>query len=248
MDRRLGRLLPHQLPNPTRADPSPKNFPPKGVYGITLGFPRLFRSEGHVPTRYSPVRRSPEGALDLHVLGLPPAFVLSQDQTLKLKVRCRTCLDVRTSAHPIRREPDGVSARCAPFQGNGVRRAVKLTLRSSAEAYGADMPRLDHRMDQAARTSLQSPSISKSVKKQEPTDTAISQAPPAMRPRLRCLPATGACQRQPGRSRRPVGASAPLVGEYIGRWIEACKPFFEKKMRFPQFFRLLYFQFKINRL
>ena len=25
------------------------------------------------------------GALDLHVLGLPPAFVLSQDQTLKLK-------------------------------------------------------------------------------------------------------------------------------------------------------------------
>ena len=26
------------------------------------------------------------GAFDLHVLGLPPAFVLSQDQTLKLKV------------------------------------------------------------------------------------------------------------------------------------------------------------------
>ena len=25
-------------------------------------------------------------AFDLHVLGLPPAFVLSQDQTLKLKV------------------------------------------------------------------------------------------------------------------------------------------------------------------
>ena len=127
----------------------------------------------------------------MHVLGLPPAFVLSQDQTLKLKVRCRTYLDVRTSAHPIRREPDGVSARCAPFQGNGVRRAVKLTLRSSAEAYGADMPRLDHRMDQAARTSLQSPSISKSVKKQEPADTAISQAPPAMHPRLRYLPAAG---------------------------------------------------------
>ena len=26
------------------------------------------------------------GAFDLHVLGLPPAFVLSQDQTLRLKV------------------------------------------------------------------------------------------------------------------------------------------------------------------
>lgn len=27
----------------------------------------------------------PKVALDLHVLGVPPAFVLSQDQTLKLK-------------------------------------------------------------------------------------------------------------------------------------------------------------------
>ena len=27
----------------------------------------------------------PKGAFDLHVLSLPPAFVLSQDQTLKLK-------------------------------------------------------------------------------------------------------------------------------------------------------------------
>ncbi len=35
----------------------------------------------------SPVRRSPPGCpalpLDLHVLGLPPAFTLSQDQTLQ---------------------------------------------------------------------------------------------------------------------------------------------------------------------
>ena len=29
----------------------------------------------------------PKISLDLHVLGLPPAFVLSQDQTLKLKWR-----------------------------------------------------------------------------------------------------------------------------------------------------------------
>ena len=44
------------------------------------------RAEGRSPTCYSPVRRSctPEGALplDLHVLSTPPAFVLSQDQTL----------------------------------------------------------------------------------------------------------------------------------------------------------------------
>ena len=38
------------------------------------------------------IRRCP---LDLHVLGLPPAFVLSQDQTLKLKCRCQHILDVR---------------------------------------------------------------------------------------------------------------------------------------------------------
>ncbi len=42
-----------------------------------------------MPTRYSPVRHSctPEGALpyDLHVLGTPPAFVLSQDQTLQFE-------------------------------------------------------------------------------------------------------------------------------------------------------------------
>ena len=45
-----------------------------------------------MPTRYSPVRRFPEAyidesqfasfSLDLHVLGTPPAFILSQDQTL----------------------------------------------------------------------------------------------------------------------------------------------------------------------
>jgi hypothetical protein len=44
----------------------------------------LFRTKGYVPTCYSPVCHSPCGAFDLHVLGLPPAFVLSQDQTLKL--------------------------------------------------------------------------------------------------------------------------------------------------------------------
>ena len=35
--------------------------------------------------------------LDLHVLGLPPAFVLSQDQTLKLKATLAAILDVEPS-------------------------------------------------------------------------------------------------------------------------------------------------------
>src|SRR5699024_6923236 len=56
---------------------------------------------GRLPTCYSPTRRSfhrrpPEGfclfpALDLHVLVTPPAFVLSQDQTLH-RIRIPTML------------------------------------------------------------------------------------------------------------------------------------------------------------
>ena len=48
--------------------------------------------KGRLLTRYSPVRHCPslplaeasfqEFSFDLHVLGTPPAFVLSQDQTL----------------------------------------------------------------------------------------------------------------------------------------------------------------------
>src|SRR5215471_231203 len=49
--------------------------------------------EGRLPTWYSPVRRFTQGVAplfsrDLHVLGTPPAFVLSQDQTLQLCLEC----------------------------------------------------------------------------------------------------------------------------------------------------------------
>jgi len=46
---------------------------------------------GKLYTRYAPVRRSSAESklsllpLDLHVLGLPLAFILSQDQTLRCK-------------------------------------------------------------------------------------------------------------------------------------------------------------------
>jgi hypothetical protein len=44
---------------------------------------------GRLSTCYSPVRHYlPEGRpFDLHVLSTPPAFVLSQDQTLQTKIR-----------------------------------------------------------------------------------------------------------------------------------------------------------------
>ena len=57
--------------------------------GISTPFGELFRASGQIThvlrTRaplYSPLRAFP---LDLHVLGTPPAFVLSQDQTLQLR-------------------------------------------------------------------------------------------------------------------------------------------------------------------
>ena len=56
---------------------------------VSNGYPS---AKGRLPTRYSPVRRFPSlqstevsirnFSLDLHVLGTPPAFILSQDQTL----------------------------------------------------------------------------------------------------------------------------------------------------------------------
>ena len=83
-DRRLGRPLPHQLPNRTQAAPKAHHcFVPQDICGISPSFPGLSPTSGHIPTRYSPVRRSPCEARDLHVLSMPPAFTLSQDQTLR---------------------------------------------------------------------------------------------------------------------------------------------------------------------
>ena len=44
-----------------------------------------------VPRYYSPVRHAPCGAFDLHVLGTPPAFILSQDQTLSETLQHTVC-------------------------------------------------------------------------------------------------------------------------------------------------------------
>ena len=44
------------------------------------------RQVTHVLLTRPPLRDPKISSLDLHVLGTPPAFVLSQDQTLNLKV------------------------------------------------------------------------------------------------------------------------------------------------------------------
>ena len=88
-DHRLGEPLPHQLANPTRAPPRAINLSPRcysGAYAVLArlspGYPPL---QGRFPRVTHPcATRVLLHAFDLHVLGMPPAFVLSQDQTLNL--------------------------------------------------------------------------------------------------------------------------------------------------------------------
>ena len=104
---RLGRLLPHQLPNGTRAHPKaagPKiptfshSLQRAWSYAVLASLSKRYPPpEGRLPTRYSPVRhftRPKPFSFDLHVLSTPPAFVLSQDQTLQLILvaDARSCL------------------------------------------------------------------------------------------------------------------------------------------------------------
>ena len=61
----------------------------KELSGISSGFPKLsqsYRQVAHVLLTRPPLiywEQAPKDSLDLHVLGTPPAFVLSQDQTLQ---------------------------------------------------------------------------------------------------------------------------------------------------------------------
>ncbi len=94
----LGGPLPRQLADRTRAPPVPPRLSaarhaPSRVHAVLAAVSGCYPPvRGRLPTRYSPVRHSVRappsekfGArtpFDLHVLGTPPAFILSQDQTL----------------------------------------------------------------------------------------------------------------------------------------------------------------------
>ena len=93
--RRPGGPSPRLLPNGTHAHPpadrslSPENHAAPWRHGALIRLsPGCAPLAGRSHTRYSPVRRSPPGRhrpalpLDLHVLSLSLAFILSQDQTL----------------------------------------------------------------------------------------------------------------------------------------------------------------------
>ena len=69
-----------------------KGFPSKVTFGINSDFSELSptsRQITHVLRTLSPLRlkniATLQSAFDLHVLSTPPAFVLSQNQTLRIK-------------------------------------------------------------------------------------------------------------------------------------------------------------------
>ena len=91
--------MPRQPANQTRAHPAPPGLSPpphagRRAYAVLAAVSGCCPPvQGRLPTRYSPVRHwaAPMSApksfhghapFDLHVLGTPPAFILSQDQTL----------------------------------------------------------------------------------------------------------------------------------------------------------------------
>src|SRR3954464_7408321 len=111
--RRLGRPTPPQQADRPRAHPRPKNLSTHTPCGarsypvlapVSEGYPKV---QGRLLTCYSPVRRSstPKRAfpLDLHVLSTPPAFVLSQDQTLQQKLSLKNI--PATNNHAAKENP-----------------------------------------------------------------------------------------------------------------------------------------------
>ena len=70
------------------------NLSPSGHIRYYPQFPRAIpeqKARSHALLTRPPL--TPKGPLDLHVLSLPPAFVLSQDQTLKLNMAVAMILD-----------------------------------------------------------------------------------------------------------------------------------------------------------
>ena len=152
-DRRLGGPLPRQLANPTQAHPparGPKvpRFHPRILCGISPAFAGLSPTRGQIPTRYSPVRHSsaPEGPLpfDLHVLGMPPAFNLSHDQTLQFNLLPRpmgaglrrpSCLAIRFLLRRGSR-PKADSRDAQGRKPQGLRRPHKLSVQTVKESGG----------------------------------------------------------------------------------------------------------------
>jgi hypothetical protein len=108
-DHRLGELLPHQLANRTQAPP--KALPLRATFllrdyavlaNVSIGCPPLLGRFLRVPhpsaARHHLVLLLSMLPLDLHVLGVPPAFNLSQDQTLHF---FKSCIPLQVRLSPV---------------------------------------------------------------------------------------------------------------------------------------------------
>jgi hypothetical protein len=98
------------------------------VSGIRPGFPGLSRSRGqvtHVLLTRSPLIPRPKAgsSSDLHVLSTPPAFVLSQDQTLRKNLRTPRAPPGKTGTGPGTKFKPGRKTPCTP-QGRRTRPSI----------------------------------------------------------------------------------------------------------------------------
>ena len=119
--RGLGGPSPRRLPNGTHARPpprlrlAPREMPPRGRTRYYPAFPPAIPERGAGCIRVthpSATLMPPKGHLpfDLHVLGLPLAFILSQDQTLRCTI-VLLCFSLNLGFPP----PGASLRRCVPY-------------------------------------------------------------------------------------------------------------------------------------
>ena len=95
-DRRLGGPLPHQPANQTRVHLIPSRlFTPEQSFLTVIplyraGCPRVTHPSATQSQSSSSEESKESASFDLHVLGTPPAFILSQDQTLVIRTWIRS--------------------------------------------------------------------------------------------------------------------------------------------------------------
>ena len=118
--------------------PNRKSFPPtpmqeQVISGIRPSFPGLSRSLGqitHVLLTRSPLEYPASWAFpfDLHVLSTPPAFVLSQDQTLHEKTK-KTTNHPQAAGHPQNNPHRGINpSKKNPKKQTGIKNKTPKTI------------------------------------------------------------------------------------------------------------------------
>ena len=108
-DRSLGRPLPHQQANRTQAPPKTilrsLALGPHAVLAVVShGYPPFRDRFLRVPHPSATAREQAPEPCDLHVLSMPPAFALSQDQTLRF-ITAGSCNPATTNGPQTQASP-----------------------------------------------------------------------------------------------------------------------------------------------